>query len=641
MSSFFQLISESLTIMVSSSRSWWHQQQSQVDVPVFSSSPLSLTWNLCIGPYLLTVLFVISTYMFHRFVNINLSDAKIYLPSLDFERGKKRLHLTELVKNPNICWRTFPRSVPKRSLNDGEDRKCKTMLRRQMSSIGRFSLRSQTEHNPCIVTFFIAFSNRMGSEGMTMKEFEDLWRRKVMDRHERFRCHVSEDDDNYFEIADKKSFEEYASEVIHPCLAKSNELHNRVEYFLSSHLNVNHKLWEATLSTGPIGSSGAIEAAKANKLRSAGHDTETVALFRIHHALADGVSMSVALGDVADESDELKAVVQSEISRRKSKMKAMSFREKIVWYIHLFLFYSFGSVKALVLQFWRSMIAMNPFDQFIDVTTVPPGSRSTAWRTISTVNEVKQVTKTLSKKSTLNDAFVMCVTAAIHRQLQELKSEATPKQTEVGKINAHNMFHIPSRINVCIPVHLTGGVLLPGQKLGNKIGAFVTSVPLPVREGKEGKGKDRRGDECGSGSANHTIGKRLKQVSASLREGKSTPAPLIAWRCAKFFSDYAPDPIAKFAMRNGNAKSVAVISNIKGFPFEVHWNNRPVAFLSAFLPLPPGIPIGVCVQTYAGEVSFTIDADRRAVPDAEKFADWIMEEFNKMREAARLTKNEL
>jgi len=568
------------------------------------------------------------------------------------------------VPNPIICFRTSHQSSPKQNLDNIDDngseirkiRADRPVFKRQMTSIGRFSLRSQTTHNPSIVTFFIAFANKKDSEAMTLKEFENLWRRRVMDRHERFRCHVCEDDDSYFEIVDKTPFEEYASEVVHPLLANGKEFHNKIEKFLTSHLNVNRKLWEATISTGPIGSSGAIDPAKAKKLLSTNHDTETVALFRIHHALADGVSMSVALGDVTDESNELKSAVQSEISRRHLKMKAMPFKEKIVWYSHLFIFYVFGSVKALALQFWRSIFATNPFDQFFDVTTVPPGSRSTAWRTFSTVDKLKKVAKTVSPKSTLNDAFVACVTAAIHRQLQELKREALfkdeEKSTSQGERkdklemstarssscdnndgNSRKKFHIPPRINICVPVHLTGGVLLPGQKLGNKIGAFVTSVPFPVEEDREKKYPEKHTD-CHGG---YDVGERLAKVSAALREGKMTPAPLIAWRCAKFFSDYAPEPVAKFAMRNGNAKSVAVISNIKGFPFRVHWNNRPVAFLSAFLPLPPGIPIGVVVQTYDGEVSFTVDADRRAVPDAEKFAGWVMEEFERMKVEADAT----
>jgi hypothetical protein len=48
------------------------------------------------------------------------------------------------------------------------------------------------------------------------------------------------------------------------------------------------------------------------------------------------------------------------------------------------------------------------------------------------------------------------------------------------------------------------------------------------------------------------------------------------------------------------------------------------------MPLPPGVPIGVMVQSYAGDISFSINADKRVVPDAEKFADWMLEEYKRL-----------
>ena len=104
---------------------------------------------------------------------------------------------------------------------------------------------------------------------------------------------------------------------------------------------------------------------------------------------------------------------------------------------------------------------------------------------------------------------------------------------------------------------------------------------------------------------------------------------------AKMSSDLAPDWFTKFVMRKFNAKSVAVVSNVKGWPFQVNWLGRKVGFLCAFLPLPPGIPIGIVLQSYDGSVSFSITADKRAVPDAEKFADWMLDEYENIKKYCR------
>mmetsp|Transcript_3183 Transcript_3183/g.4829 ORF Transcript_3183/g.4829 Transcript_3183/m.4829 type:complete len:224 (+) Transcript_3183:178-849(+) len=194
--------------------------------------------------------------------------------------------------------------------------------------------------------------------------------------------------------------------------------------------------------------------------------------------------------------------------------------------------------------------------------------------------------------------------------------------------------HIPKHVNLTIPVHLTGGILRPGDQLGNKVGGFVTSIPLNAPEG--GSSRDR-----------------VSHISRKLHREKMLPAPMISWVLAKLCSDFAPDWISKLALRKFNANSVAVVSNIKGFPFGVHWLGRKVSFISAFLPLPPGerqlqvlcfysfisvaphlcfcqfkgIPIGVVVQSYDGNISLGINADMRVVPDAEKFADWMLAEF--------------
>ena len=43
-----------------------------------------------------------------------------------------------------------------------------------------------------------------------------------------------------------------------------------------------------------------------------------------------------------------------------------------------------------------------------------------------------------------------------------------------------------------------------------------------------------------------------------------------------------------------------------------------------------GIPIGVVVQSYDGKISLGVNADMRVVPDGEKFADWMLSEYERL-----------
>ncbi len=75
----------------------------------------------------------------------------------------------------------------------------KQKLQRQMTSLGRFAFRSQTEENPSVITFFVALAHEAGKE-LDLKEFQGIWEKRVVDKHERFRCHISREDDRLFEV---------------------------------------------------------------------------------------------------------------------------------------------------------------------------------------------------------------------------------------------------------------------------------------------------------------------------------------------------------------------------------------------------------------------------------------------------------
>ena len=97
-----------------------------------------------------------------------------------------------------VVWMMMTYSNNQHSLkkNNSERENIKRKKRRQMSLIGKFSLTSQTTENPSIITFFA----KLRGKHFSMNEFDELWRHRVMNKHERFNCHVSLTHPGNFEV---------------------------------------------------------------------------------------------------------------------------------------------------------------------------------------------------------------------------------------------------------------------------------------------------------------------------------------------------------------------------------------------------------------------------------------------------------
>lgn len=119
--------------------------------------------------------------------------------------------------------------------------KSKVEFRRQTTSIGRFSLKSETATNPLLVTFFAALANEPGKD-LDVDEFQTMWGERVMRKHERFRSRVCEWDNRFFEIC-PIDYDDYVMRSPHSSTYRK-DLQRRIEGMLTTKLDVTEKLWE-------------------------------------------------------------------------------------------------------------------------------------------------------------------------------------------------------------------------------------------------------------------------------------------------------------------------------------------------------------------------------------------------------------
>jgi hypothetical protein len=242
-------------------------------------------------------------------------------------------------------------------------------------------------------------------------------------------------------------------------------------------------------------------------------------------------------------------------------------------------------------------------------TAATKGRRTVSWCDAAPLDQVKQVAHFFGPRVTVNDVIVSCVTHAIARQLEQHRQHLRAVHHHVPDQRTH------STINVVIPVHLGGGVLLPGQSVGNNIGAFCAQVP------------GESTDTCCSAED------RLRKVHDSLHSIKTTPAPLLSFAFAKMTS-MLPLFVTRKLFEKSQAHACVAITNNRGSPQKLHLDGREIESIAGFLPLPPGIPIGVSVTSYAGTVSLSVTAEPWAVPNADQFLTWMLQEYSRLLQQA-------
>jgi hypothetical protein len=169
-------------------------------------------------------------------------------------------------------------------------------------------------------------------------------------------------------------------------------------------------------------------------------------------------------------------------------------------------------------------------------------------------------------------------------------------------------------INVVIPVHLAGGIIPPGRGIGNLIGAFVSKIPCDL--------------------PHDSSSKRFISVHNSLSSSKSSPAPVLGYTMAKAVSKFFPESVAVRIFKASSANAAVAITNSRGLQEKVHIGGRRVESIAGFLPLPPGLPVGVVIGSYAGEIHLSVNAETWAVSDSDKFLGWVLDEYKRLREEA-------
>lgn len=556
--------------------------------------------------------------------------------------------------------------------------------------MGRFAWISETPDHPSVPTFVLAL---VGAP-LTARDFEQVWQRRNMSqRHIRFQQRIAASPQHqgrsrsrsYYDFAPTHQPVSYhVTETIFPTLYRT-DVKDQLLSILTQPYPVQDRLWNVQISSGGVvGQSGVIPKRLATSIMTtADHDpsattdnshhsttslssppppTESLIVFSAHHALADGVSLSAAFTDLCDEGPMLQDAILQEWNKRKlqkKRRKPLSLWQKLQSLVH----FVWACLQALGYQFqlWLVSPRHSPLQDHLLLVS-PEGSRisrTLSWSQVATVDEIKRVAQSFGDKVTVNDLLVSCVSAAIarliqhHRQhesiLQQAKTEfgnraTTTTMTTTSHATDNTTTTQPSKnnnknkkkndqrvksINVVIPVHLGGGVLLPGQSLGNKIGAMLARIPCEVSD-ENSQQQEQQDDNANSIH-------RLEQIHTILERVKQSPTAILSYALARTLASpplswMLPSSWITSIFTKSQLGATCVITNVRGPTQELHVEGRRVVTAQPFLPLPPGVPIGVALFSYAGVMNVSVNAQAWAVPNADQFLLWVVEEYQRLLE---------
>ena len=326
-------------------------------------------------------------------------------------------------------------------------------------------------------------------------------------------------------------------------------------------------------------------------------DGPITVLFRVHHAVADGVALVTLLLDSAD-ANLPRSMKRSHAVRGRSPRAGplgglidlldgcntglLRLRAAAGWLANA------ATARRGLRKGWASMKAARRVLSLPD--DIPPplrrplsGRRDVTWACDIPFAPLRQAARQL--EVSVNDLFMTILAGALGRHLRRQGMRIDGEQS----------------LRVSIPVNLRAG---RGRELGNRFGLVLLDLPVGVED----------------------FSGRLRLVSermARLKASVEARVPLLGLAAA----GHLPVPLESRLVCLIGAKSAAVVSNLPGPHRHVRIAGACMRSLAFWPPQAGGIGLGVSFFTYAGTLSVGLSADRGRVPNPQLLLDAIGEEM--------------
>jgi diacylglycerol O-acyltransferase len=426
------------------------------------------------------------------------------------------------------------------------------MTRHRMAPADAAWLRMDRPTNLMVVNSVMWFDEVVDGEAL-----RDLLRERVLGRFPRFTQRAVEDHGTWWEDVDDFDLEEHLHAAVLPAPAGRAELEAFVASLVSVPLDRARPLWHMYLVTPYQGGGCAL-------------------VFRVHHAIADGIALARLLLSLTDDPEAETVDVAAP-----AEHPAFSVRDTVddAWHqaidlaTHpLRLLHLAGTVAADASALAK--LAIIPADRHTALRGTAGLDKAVVWSDPIPLARIKDAGHRAG--ATVNDLLLAAVAGALRTHLVRRRS------------TVHD-------IRAIVPFNLRPlDQPLPAE-LGNKFGLVYLALPLTTA---------RRED-------------RLREMSRRMQAIKHSAEGYVAYGILELVG-LAPAIVEDLAIDVFASKGTGVMTNVPGPRRTVTLAGTPLRGTIGWGPTSGDLGLGVAIFSYAGSVTIGLCVDRGLVPDVRQ-----------------------
>ncbi len=460
------------------------------------------------------------------------------------------------------------------------------MTRIRLNNVDLAWLRMENPTNPMMITVLIQYRGRVDHERLiiTIKEFLNRYRRfrqRIVRPDRIFSRPYWEDDPDY-------RVENQVEKEVLQLPADESSLQELVNFKINTALDFDRPLWKVTLVEN--------------------HPEDDVIIVRIHHCIADGISLMRVLlqmterlistppnQDAVENSNQAQSETRSagEIlldapqSADDSKLSPAGTQAEN------------GNTsplpgKGLLLRKPNTLeilaasarIVFRPADP-PNILKAPLGTiKKAVWSEPFSVAEIKKIAK--YRHATINDVVMAVTSGAILRYI-DLHNDARKRN-----------------IRAFIMVNLRGHSF--DKDLGNNFGLVFLTLPLDRSQPME----------------------RLEAIKLGMDYLKASAEYAATYLILNILGQL-PEWVERLATRILDTKGTVVSTNVPGPRHPISLAGTPIRSMIAWVPQSGRIGVGLSFVSYNNQLVIGLNVDAGVVPDPERFLQLFSEEFDAVR----------
>ncbi|ETW07234.1 hypothetical protein H310_01800 [Aphanomyces invadans] len=303
-------------------------------------------------------------------------------------------------------------------------------------------------------------------------------------------------------------------------------------------------------------------------------DEQTILLWRLHHCLGDGQSMSICFMKLCDNGQQVLDAVAAPLRPRAPPISIATQAAHVLQ--------TFGRLLWSIALYVRKLVRMMCVGESTQYFKQPGHTtKRLAYSLALTVTDTKAVGKGMG--ASINDVMLSCVAGALKQMLPE--AERRP-----------HMF-----LRTAIPINMRS-VTDPFHTTSNAFSSLLIDLPVGEMDGVE----------------------RTKIVVRAMAEAKLSMEKEFTLLLTKVMA-VLPEAIMLALSRTFTSRVSVAVTNVRGPSVDLYLGGAKIVQSLGFIPPPPSVNVGIAITSIGNTLGVTVATDKSI--DAAKLMASIETEF--------------